>query len=130
MSPSLSVNRGYRQFEYVNDELADLFACADLIISRAGANSLYEILRLKKPHILIPLSKRASRGDQILNARFFESQGLSHVISEEELTGQGLFELIKTVYANKEEDQIKLANFPLPESNQIIYKELVEIAKG
>ena len=67
---------GYKQFEYVKDELRHLFAAADLIISRAGANAIFEILALRKPNLLIPLSV-GTRGDQILNARSFEAQGFS-----------------------------------------------------
>ncbi len=77
---------GYHQFEYVNEELPHLFAMADLVVSRAGATTLFELLALQKPHLLIPLSKLSSRGDQILNAQSFAKQGFSQVISEEELT--------------------------------------------
>ena len=68
---------GYVQYEYVDAPLRHLFAAADIILSRAGANSICEILALRKPNILIPLSAAASRGDQILNARSFEKQGFS-----------------------------------------------------
>lgn len=119
----------YRQFEYINDELADLFACSDLVVSRAGANSLYELLRLKKPHILIPLSRRASRGDQIINAKYFADRHLSNVIYEEELSGDKLFTVINEVYAHKTEQEQRLVNFNLPESNRLIYNELVALAK-
>ncbi|MBA2655507.1 MAG: undecaprenyldiphospho-muramoylpentapeptide beta-N-acetylglucosaminyltransferase [Tatlockia sp.] len=88
---------GYHQFEYANKELADLFAAADLVVSRAGANSLYEILALAKPHILIPLPCNASRGDQIQNALFFKEQGLSTVIDDELLTTENLLEAINNV---------------------------------
>ncbi|NLJ88052.1 MAG: undecaprenyldiphospho-muramoylpentapeptide beta-N-acetylglucosaminyltransferase [Epulopiscium sp.] len=93
---------GYKQFEYVEKELPHLFAAADLLISRAGANSIAEILSLKKPNILIPLSARVSRGDQILNARSFYKQGFSQVIEEESLTEESLFDTIIEVYKNKE----------------------------
>lgn len=73
---------GYVQFEYVKSELKDLFAMADIVISRAGANSICEILALRKPNLLIPLSASSSRGDQILNAKSFESQGFSMVIED------------------------------------------------
>ncbi|MEG2350750.1 MAG: undecaprenyldiphospho-muramoylpentapeptide beta-N-acetylglucosaminyltransferase, partial [Hungatella sp.] len=69
----------YVQYEYVDAPLKHLFAAADLVISRAGANSICEILALRKPNILIPLSAAASRGDQILNANSFEKQGFSKV---------------------------------------------------
>jgi UDP-N-acetylglucosamine--N-acetylmuramyl-(pentapeptide) pyrophosphoryl-undecaprenol N-acetylglucosamine transferase len=74
---------GYVQFEYVNEELPNLMKAADYIISRAGANSIFEFLALKKPNLLIPLSKKASRGDQILNAKSFEKEGYSLVLEEE-----------------------------------------------
>ncbi len=93
---------GYRQFEYVSAELPDLFAAADLVISRAGANSICELLALKKPNILIPLSAEASRGDQILNADSFEKQGFSYVLREESLTNETLITAIRTVSENRE----------------------------
>ena len=92
---------GYRQYEYISDELKDLFAAADLIISRAGANAVCEILALAKPNILIPLSAAASRGDQILNAESFEHQGYSFVLEEENVTNETLLDAINTVFANK-----------------------------
>lgn len=81
---------GYRQFEYVNQELPDLLAATDFVISRAGANSIFEFLALHKPMLLIPLSRQASRGDQILNANAFEKQGYAHVLEEEKLTSKTL----------------------------------------
>lgn len=78
--------KGYIQFEYVSDELKDLLAMTDIFVSRAGATTLFEILELGIPNILIPLSKKASRGDQILNAASFEDQGFSLVIQEEDFT--------------------------------------------
>lgn len=92
---------GYAQFEYAGKELPDMFALADLAISRAGANSICELLALHKPNILIPLSAAASRGDQILNARSFEKQGFSYVIEEENLTGQSLLTAVDNVYRSR-----------------------------
>ncbi len=92
---------GYKQFEYVKSELKDLFAMSDLVISRAGANSICELLALKKPNILIPLSPKNSRGDQVLNARSFEKQGFSVVIDDEALDEDVLVEKIKEVYAER-----------------------------
>ena len=101
LDPALKDKKGYAQYEYISENLADLFAAADLVISRAGANSICELLALHKPNILIPLSARASRGDQILNARSFERQGFSYVIEEETLTPKTLFEAIQTVNDNR-----------------------------
>ena len=58
---------------------------ADIVISRAGANAIFELLALKKPNILVPLPAKSSRGDQILNARSFEQQGYSMVIEDDAL---------------------------------------------
>lgn len=99
--PTLENKSGYKQFEYIKSELKDLFAMSDLIISRAGANAICEIVALKKPNILIPLSAKASRGDQILNAKSFKNQGFSEVIEEEELTNELLIETINTVFENR-----------------------------
>ncbi len=93
---------GYKQYEYIGDELKDLFACCDMMISRAGANSICEILALNIPNILIPLSAAASRGDQILNAKSFEAQGYSIVLEEETLTKDLLIENIETLSADRD----------------------------
>ena len=98
---SLNGTEGYCQFEYVKDELRDIFALADLVISRAGANAICELLALRKPNLLIPLSAKASRGDQILNARSFERQGFSMVIEEEELTPESLLEAVQQLYEDR-----------------------------
>ena len=99
---SLTGLLGYAQFEYANEELTDMFALADIAISRAGANSICELLALHKPNILIPLSAAASRGDQVLNANSFKKQGFSYVIEEENLTDQTLLTAVKEVYSNKD----------------------------
>lgn len=99
---SLQGTKGYAQFEYANQELSDMFALSDLVISRAGANAICELLALKKLHILIPLSAAASRGDQILNANSFRAQGFSYVLEEENLTNTTLLEAIETVWRDKE----------------------------
>ena len=92
---------GYAQFEYISDEMKDFFAMADLIISRAGANSICEISALKKPNILIPLSARVSRGDQILNARSYAKQGFSEVLDEDVATKDDLIAMVHKVFDNK-----------------------------
>lgn len=80
----LNIN-DYKQFDYVKEELPNLLKASDLIISRAGANVIFELLALKKPTLLIPLSKKISRGDQILNANSFEKEGFSLVLDEDEM---------------------------------------------
>ena len=95
---------GYKQFEYVKEDLSHLFAAADLIISRAGANAIFEILALRKPNLLIPLSI-GTRGDQILNARSFEAQGFSKVLVESENEGildKKLVSTVQKLYRDRE----------------------------
>ncbi|HAP19969.1 MAG TPA: undecaprenyldiphospho-muramoylpentapeptide beta-N-acetylglucosaminyltransferase [Lachnospiraceae bacterium] len=93
---------GYVQYEYIQKELCDILDAADIVISRAGANAICELLALHKPNILIPLSLEASRGDQILNAASFEKQGFSYVIKEEDLTSDKLLEAVQYVSENKQ----------------------------
>lgn len=93
---------GYKQFEYVKSEMKDIFAMADIVISRAGANAISELLALRKPNILIPLPATSSRGDQILNAKSFESQCFSIVIDEDDLTSKLLLEKIQELYFNRQ----------------------------
>ena len=101
LDPTLNYMDGYVQYEYIKDELADLFALADICVSRAGANAICELLALRKPNLLIPLSANASRGDQILNAESFERQGFSMVLSEEELAPSILLPAIQKLYDHR-----------------------------
>ncbi len=100
--PSLNGTPGYAQFEYVKEQLPDILALARLVISRAGANAICELLALKKPNILIPLSKAQSRGDQILNAKSFEKSGYSRMLEEEGLTKESLLAAVKEVMDNRD----------------------------
>ncbi len=102
LDPSLDGREGYVQFEYIQDELKDLFALADLVLSRAGANSICELLALRKPNLLIPLSAAASRGDQILNADSYKKQGYSMVLKEEDLTPESLLSALRQLNADRE----------------------------
>ena len=102
LDESLADLPGYRQYEYISTELRDLFAAADIVFSRAGANAICELLALRKPALLVPLSAAVSRGDQILNAHSFEKQGFSMVIEEEQLTKEVLIKALKELYENRE----------------------------
>ncbi len=92
---------GYKQFEYVKNGLENLFAASDVVVSRSGANSIFEFLALKKPNLLIPLSGKVSRGDQILNAESFEKQGFSKVLFEEKLNSKELILQVIDLYNNR-----------------------------
>ncbi len=120
---------GYEQYEYISAELADMLACADIVISRAGANAICELLALRKPSILIPLSAKASRGDQILNAESFERQGFSYVIHEEDLTNETLLEGVNRVYKRRTEYIAAMQNAKQLNAAQSIYSIINDIVK-
>jgi len=100
IDPSMS-RRDYRQYEYLNEELPDIMAMADLVVTRAGSNSIFEFLALRKPMLLIPLPKRASRGDQILNAQSFQKSGYGEVLYEEDLTDDAFVEKVFQLYRDR-----------------------------
>ncbi|NLG03863.1 MAG: UDP-N-acetylglucosamine--N-acetylmuramyl-(pentapeptide) pyrophosphoryl-undecaprenol N-acetylglucosamine transferase, partial [Clostridia bacterium] len=101
LDQTLAQTKGYAQFEYIKEELKDLFALSDIVISRAGANAICELLSLKKPSLLIPLPAKSSRGDQILNANSFKKQGFSMVLDEEKITDELLLDMIHTLYKDR-----------------------------
>lgn len=120
---------GYVQFEYIKAELSDLFAAADLAVSRAGANAICELLALRKPNILIPLPAASSRGDQILNAESFEKQGFSLVLKEENVNNSTLLEAIKTVMDKKQKYINTMSTSELNNSIDTIVNLINEILK-
>lgn len=118
---------GYKQFEYIKAELKDLFAMADLVISRAGANAICELLALKKPNILIPLPATSSRGDQLLNAGSFESQGFSIVINEDDLTARLLVDKVHELYFNRQNYHDAMSRSGQMDSIKTIIKLLADV---
>lgn len=127
---SLDNTPGYVQYEYIKQELCDIMSCANLVISRAGANAICELLALRKPNILIPLSAASSRGDQILNANSFKKQGFSYVIEEENLTDETLLAGIDEVFTNKDKYINAMASSPAKDSVQTIVNLIKEYSKN
>ena len=121
---------GYKQFEYIKAELKDLFAMADIVISRAGANAICELLALKKPNILIPLPAASSRGDQLLNAASFESQGFSIVINEDDLTPQLLADKVHELYFNRQNYHDAMSKSGQMDSIKTIMKLLDDVQQA
>lgn len=93
--------RGYVQYDYINEEMRNLLAMADIVVSRAGANAIFEFLTLRKPNLLVPLPAEASRGDQLLNADSFKKQGYSAVLEEKDITPKTLLKAINHLYKNR-----------------------------
>ncbi len=129
LAPELDGTQGYVQYEYIKEELNDLFALADIVISRAGANAICELLALHKPNILIPLSAAASRGDQILNARSFEKQGFSYVLEEEKLTEETLLGAIRQVEEKKNSYRKAMEASSRIDSVTKVFELIEEVAK-
>ena len=127
LDQSLSAMNGYVQYEYISEELKDLFALSDIVISRAGANSICEFLALRKPALLIPLSAAASRGDQILNANSFKKQGYAAVLEEEQLNGDTLYDALNDLWENRESYVNAMAASPMGNSIETITNLLEEL---
>jgi len=128
LDQSLSAMNGYVQYEYISEELKDLFALSDIVISRAGANSICEFLALRKPALLIPLSAAASRGDQILNANSFKKQGYADVLEEEQLNGDTLYDALNLLWENRESYVNAMETSPLGNPIETITGLLEELA--
>ncbi len=92
----------YRQYEFIGKELPDVLAATDVVVTRGGSNSIHEFAALAKPMLIIPLSKQASRGDQVLNANSFEKRGLAVKLEEEELTSEKFLAALSGLYADRE----------------------------
>lgn len=127
LDESLTNITGYVQYEYIQKELADLFALCDLVISRAGANAICELLALRKPALLIPLPAKASRGDQILNARSFERQGFSMVLGEDELTEESLLSALEHLSEHRQDYLKAMEECPQSDAIDTIMGVLEEV---
>ena len=119
----------YVQKEYLNEEMADAYACADVIISRAGSNALCEILAARKPALLIPYPKGASRGDQLLNAESFRQRGLSRVLLQEDMTPDTLAQGVEQVYHDRGALYAAMAAEPTSNGIDNVLEQIYKYAK-
>ncbi len=126
---SLAALPGYKQFEFLSDELPDAIACADLILSRAGSNAICEFQALKKPMLLVPYPKGASRGDQILNAESFRKRGLCHVLLQENMTADSLYDAVLDLQRDRENLIRNLKNAPPADGTDAVLRLIHEIEK-
>ncbi len=131
LSPLLEGTDNYTQMEYLNEdqEMADAYACADILVSRAGSNSLCEILAVRKPALLIPYPKGASRGDQILNAESFRAQGFSHVLQQEDMTPETLIKGIEQLYRDRGALYEAMATEPTANGIDNVLEQIYKYAK-
>ena len=119
----------YTQREYLNEEMADAYACADILISRAGSNALCEILAARKPALLIPYPKGASRGDQLLNAESFRARGFSHVLQQEDMTPDSLVEAVEKLYHDRGALYEAMATEPTANGIDNVLEQIYKYAK-
>lgn len=129
VDPSIK-NKHYRQYEYVGQELPDFLAASAAVVSRAGATSIFELLSLRKPMLLIPLTRQASRGDQILNARSFEKSGFGKVLYEEDLTGDSLAAAVAELYRDRERYIGQMRNKGAADGTDAIVRLIAEHARA
>ena len=116
---------GYKQFDYVSDELKDFMAASDIVISRAGSNSIFELLSLNKPMILVPLSGASSRGEQMLNAKSFQNKGYCEIVADDKLSDDNLLlSNIDKVYASREQykSNMEKSGFKVTNNTELAYK--------
>lgn len=118
----------YKQYEYLNEELADVMAMTDIVISRAGANSIYELLTLRKPMLLIPLTKEQSRGDQILNAASFKQSGFCEVLYEDQLTVETMMRDITQMFESRKEYIKNMENFKQNDALSLVFDLIKQTA--
>ncbi len=114
-----SERKGYFEAEFLN-RAEDAFVCADACVSRAGANSVFELLALNIPCVFVPLPKGNSRGDQVLNAEYFQKLGLCAVLSQSVLTKESLLFSIDSVYADRKNIARRLSNYPVKDASRKI----------
>ena len=124
IDPSYVGTAGYEQRDFVGEEWGDILAAAAVVVSRSGANSLYELLTLRKPNLLVPLPALASRGDQIENARYAESAGFSMVAAQADLTADVLVDRVTALHRDALSWRQRLQAFVPPDSAGLIVAEL------
>ncbi len=127
---TIPVREGYAYFEFVREELPDLYACADIIISRSGANTLFELLYLNKPAILIPLPRSVSRGDQLCNARAFQEKGLMELMLQEKLEINALMNLLDHIEKNAQNYKQKMKASQKQEAGELIVNVISKEVKS
>lgn len=123
----LENTKGYYQTEYLH-ELEKAYAVASLCISRAGSNTLFELLSIKMPTLLIPLPKGVSRGDQVLNANYFYKKGMVNMLEQENLTPESLYNEIMALFNNKKSIISNISKNPICDKSRQISRLIVDYA--
>ena len=120
---------GYKQIEYVEEELADIIALSDLVVSRAGSNAIFEFLYFRKPMVLIPLSRASSRGDQILNAQEFKRKGYCEVVEDEDMDKNTFLDTVYKVFKDKNKYITEMNKTKMRDNTKELYSVILNVAK-
>lgn len=120
LDAALEGTKGYKQLEFLSDEMPDAFACADLVLSRAGSNTLCELLALGKPMLLVPYPLGAGRGDQIENAESFEKRGLARVLKQEDMNRESLSKALIELLDGKDELAARVKAYPVKDGTDAV----------
>ncbi|HPS81904.1 MAG TPA: glycosyltransferase, partial [Candidatus Limiplasma sp.] len=126
LDPSLAAAAGYAQFEFLGDEMADALAAADLVLSRAGSNTLSELLALNKPMLLVPYPLGSGRGDQIENAASYEKRGLARVLAQEKMTPEALTQALLSLLAERETLRAAVEAYPVKDGTDAVLQMIEE----
>ncbi|HPF87676.1 MAG TPA: undecaprenyldiphospho-muramoylpentapeptide beta-N-acetylglucosaminyltransferase [Candidatus Limiplasma sp.] len=118
---------GYTQIEFLQSEMPDAIAAADFVLSRAGSNTLSELLALKKPMLLVPYPLSASRGDQIKNAESFVKQGFAHVLRQEDLTAYTLVDALDALLKQRETLQSAMEACPVCDGTDAVLQLIEDV---
>ncbi|MEB5792116.1 undecaprenyldiphospho-muramoylpentapeptide beta-N-acetylglucosaminyltransferase [Staphylococcus hominis] len=120
--------KGYIQYEFVKEELTHLLSITDTVVSRAGSNAIYEFLTLRIPMLLIPLGLDQSRGDQIDNAKYFESKGYGKMIPEDQLTQFKLLEQLKQIESHRNDITHQMESYKESYTKEDLFNKILNDA--
>ncbi|MCQ2574079.1 MAG: undecaprenyldiphospho-muramoylpentapeptide beta-N-acetylglucosaminyltransferase [Treponema sp.] len=126
----------YKPYAFIYKEMADVLSAADVILSRAGANSIWECAVMHKPMVLVPLCGNGTRGDQVDNAKFFEEKGCAEVLLGKDATGENTMKALEKLLTKEErtkyEENLKAltgSERPAKKIADLIVEQIMEISK-
>lgn len=120
--------KNYRKVKFANN-IQDYFSASDIVISRSGANTIFELCSIEKPMILIPLPKGNSRGDQVENAKYFADNNLAYVLPQEKLNYTNIVYEIEKTLTNKEKLKNNMKKLDIKNANKKIVDIILEYCK-
>lgn len=128
LNPSFKNTPNYKQIEFTND-MGLVLSCADLVVSRAGSNTIFELAVMNLPMLLVPLPKGNSRGDQVDNAKYFNEMGFANYVTQEQLESSDIFPFIMQTYKDSDKLKQTLKNAEIIPGNEKILKIILDVSK-